>query len=354
MTTITLDRGTRATLKRALAHKKGGIAVNTNGDLYDFDTLATFNPDTPRGLWHMLTPNGDATELVTADSYTVTDTEVTLRHGARTTRLETETSDARSWSLTPASIGNAHSVTITSVDGVNHQAAKLLRTSASNDTTLPLLCGLKLYLEAGTVAAVTTDRYTLAMAALDGETTGDFQALLNGTILREMAARSKWTLTATTNAASLTHTDLGLTLISENLRDEFPPVRRLIPNPLGNNTITTTPKALRESTSLLHTGRGEPVVVTTDGTTYAEDTDTVTIPAAETTTDTPNNWSAVGLNPTYLANQAKAVGAKWPTVTLRWTHAHKPVYLDYGHGLTTLIMPLRTPLTRQDPSTAAA
>jgi len=354
MTTITLDRSIRATLKRALAHKRGSIAVNTNGDLYDFGTLATFDPDAPRGTWHLLSPHGDSTELVTADSYTVTDDEVTLRHGARTTRLDTETSDASTWSVSPGSVSSGPSVTLHSIDGVNRQAGKLLGTSAGRDATLPTLTGLKLYLEAGTIVAATTDQYTLTVAELDGKVTGDFQALLSNVIMREMVTRAKWTLTATASAASLTHTDLGLTLISENMHDEFPPVRRLIPNPLGDNKLTTTPKALRESTSLLHTSKGEPVVITTDGTTYAQDTDTVTIPDAQAEPATTGEWAAVGLNPTYLANQAKAVGAKWPSVTLRWTHPHKPIHLDYGNGLVTLIMAIRTPLTTHAREATAA
>lgn len=352
MTTIKIDRTRRAALKRLFKGGRHFILVNENGDLTDLETHVRFDPEAPIGTWHSIYTYDHRKELFTAEEYTVTDTSVTIRAGNATRILETETQSAGDNPIRVALDGPR--LTIKSADGHNHAAFALLAATADDDETLPILTGARLLGDSsGDVTAASTDRYVATFAKLTAET-ADVNAILPRTLLRELAHRKEWTITATDPATTIAFHDIGITVTSGNTEGSYPTVEKHFPDDRSNfNTVTAKPKRITDAIKSLAVPQREIAMLTTAGTVFAEDTPEVPIEDATSAEDDDCYAPLLGINPRHILRMTRAAGAKWDTVIMSWGSAFKPIYLDWGHGITGLSMPTRSHLPHPEAAPVA-
>lgn len=366
MHTTPISTTLRTALKR-LIRTRSILLVNTNGDLYDFETLIRLNPDIPQGTWHAVT-NSDIPKLLSADALTTDEEVVSIQTGVRTNTLTTEPYDNAP--TPPALDTEADTLTLRSTEGRNHIAMKVLATTASADDTLPALTSL--YIDGNTAdgdnagdsadrympTGTTTDRYQATIATLTAEPS-PVTAMVASRFLQETAKRSGWTMTVTSNVTSVEYDDIGIVVTAKNLTDsEFPNVRNLFPGKRESQaSVCVRPKELGAALKSLAVERNAPAVLTSDGTVYADETPEVHLPEAHTYMRGDAS-PTIGLAPASLMKQCKAVGPRWDDVLISWGERLKLVSLSYGHGIEGIIMPTRhsdsRPGTAGEEATTAA
>lgn len=353
MTTITIDRTRRATLKRLLERGNHFILVNANGDITNLITHISFDTEAPAGTWHSIYSHDHRKAFLAADEFTADESGLTIRTGHATRTLDTE---PHTHGDNPARAKlDGPQLTIHSGDGHNREAFPILASTASTDDTLPTLTAARITGNApnhGPVTAVSTDRYTATLATLTADS-ADVTAILPNNILREIAARKEWTITTTATATMVTCHDIGLTATQANMEADYPPVEKLFPDyGDGAQTFTAKPKHLTEALKSLAVGTNEPAMLTINGTVYAENTPEVPVKDA-TSTEGEDYAPLLGINPRHILRMTRAAGARWDSLTLSWHSAFKPISMDWGNGIIGLFMPVRSHLPRPEAAAEA-
>lgn len=343
MTTISVDRTRRAALKRLLKSGRHFILVNENGDITDFDTYISFDPEAPGGTWHDISNTGQNKDFLSADEITASNEGITIRTGETTQTLDTHTYKSTEEPFS-AKLGDARMV-IRSEDGHNRVALNLAAATADDDMTLPTLCCARLRGNSRTATVAATDRYIATYATLATDA-ADVDANLPRHLLQELGRRKEWVMTVTAPATTITFHDIGITVTSANYDGEYPTIERLFPAERpGSSTVTVNPKRLTDEIKALEVPTPYPAMLTPDGTVFAADIPESPVEGASGTTGT-DAAPVIGFDSRLLLRQTRAVGAKWDTVSLSWREARKPVLVDWGHGISGLIMPVRCPAER--------
>lgn len=350
-TTITLAPSRRSIIRQAL-RGAAEVIVGTHGDLSVDGALISLNPGTPDGSWRHVAASERAA-LLGADALTL-----------RSDRIEA-TRDGQSeivFSLLlksgrhkPVTIGEDGSrMKISSSEGHNKAAVKMLAATAEQppnsrarsrvDDDALQHAALTASCEDGAATARSTDKYQVTTARLAVETNADMDILLPGTLLRIAAAQPEWDLTVTRAASRLSLPQLRMTVTVRNPQGSFPPVQTLYTEPRAVSRVATRPRDLVAAIESLGARPHDPLIVTHEGTIYLHADRPRAIHAARGGTDA-GAAPKVAVDWRFLVAQCRAVGKRWPELSMSWGEAVQPIALNYGKGIEVRVAPMRSYMT---------
>lgn len=340
------------TLVKRIHGTRGFIFINANGTISDLVNITVPTDAQPYGDWYVVNP-AHREDMLAADELDITEHCVTARLGER---LVVIAEPDKAFAHTPRTLNPKDTcITIREHEGHNGAALKVLKSATARAGSLDAdqhdLDGMRVQGQITdkynpavegdgpeySVTAVTSDRYKAVLAALTAEP-ADVTTVVPGYLLAATASRADWTMTITDHATAITYEKLGVTVTAPNqTRGKYPHLTPLF-QPTGPSvtSVTMRPAALLEALAELPP-RADPVVLTSAGTVYAEGSGEVSADGAQVVS--AEGSPVLGVDPKYLRGLLKAVGVKWPEVTLTWRDGKARASVAYGRGIVGLVQP---------------
>ncbi|UJW32617.1 DNA polymerase III subunit beta [Saccharothrix sp. AJ9571] len=239
--------------------------------------------------------------------------------------------------------------------------------AVGNEPTIPMLAGINLEIEPGTVTLAGTDRYRLAVAPIaavsSAHAAASARALVPGSVFaavvkRFTGDRVRIGLDNPDDPATVALTCETVTVSLRTLTHQFPPYRQLIPETVAGLVHTDRAALLaatRRAAAVLDAKKqaGHPVGLTISGDSVSvtplvnDHADAVTAPVQEATVAGITDGTLIRFHPTYLADALGSFTGDSVTLHVQ-ANTNRPVLLtDPADGRSDpaaflhLLMPIR-------------